>query len=488
MMRSSFVYGTRALAASMGAGLMLLMLPALAQSSKVGDSPEARNMRLVGYNDLQARSAYQPTIHHQGDRYIAYVGHHGGTVDVPKPVNRLTGQPEYSGTSIVDVSDPAQPRYLAHIPGLPGEYEEGGAQMVRVCDGKTLPKADASKAYMLRVFGGRAHEMWDVTDPAKPTLVTTIVQGLKDTHKSWWECDTGIAYLVSGVEGWRVRRMTQVFDLSDPSKPVHIRDFGLVGQEPGSTGAVPTELHGPISTGLQGNRVYFGYGTNKGGILQIVDREKLLNGPKEPTPENLRYPVVGRLDMLPFNGAHTVFPMPQMPVAEFVKDKDGKVRDFVMIVDEQILNECQEARQLVFFADVTIEAKPMVVSNFVVPEASGNFCQRGGRFGAHSSNESMAPVFYKKVAFIAYFNAGVRAVDVRNPYQPKEIGYFIPSITRATDKRCMKIDGVERCKTAIQSNNVETDDRGYIYVVDRANTGMHILELTGEARAIAGLP
>jgi hypothetical protein len=40
---------------------------------------------------------------------------------------------------------------------------------------------------------------------------------------------------------------------------------------------------------------------------------------------------------------------------------------------------------------------------------------------------------------------------------------------------------------AIQSNNVETDDRGYIYVVDRSNTGMHILELTGEARAIAGM-
>jgi hypothetical protein len=32
------------------------------------------NMRLVGYNDLQGRSAYQPTIHHQGDRYIAFNG------------------------------------------------------------------------------------------------------------------------------------------------------------------------------------------------------------------------------------------------------------------------------------------------------------------------------------------------------------------------------------------------------------------------------
>jgi hypothetical protein len=474
-------------AASAAAGLMILTLPALAQAPKIGDPPEAKNMRLVGYNDLHGRSAYQPTIHHQGSRYIAYIGHHGGTPEVPRPVNRLIGQAENNGTSIVDVTDPAQPKYLAHIPGLQGHYEEGGAQMVRVCDGKTLPKGDASKTYMLRVFGGRAHEIWDVTDPAKPALLTKIVEGLKDTHKSWWECDTGIAYLVSGVEGWRVKRMTQVFDLSDPSKPVHIRDFGLVGQEPGAAGAVPTELHGPISTGPQGNRVYFGYGTNKGGVLQIVDREKLLNGPKEPTAENLRYPVVGQLDMLPFNGAHTVFPMLKMPIAEFAKDKDGKVRDFVMIVDEQILNECQEARQLVFFVDVTIESRPMVVSNFSVPEASGNFCQRGGRFGSHSSNESMAPVFYKKIAFIAYFNAGVRAVDVRNPYQPKEVGYFIPSITEATDKRCIKVDGVDRCKTAIQSNNVETDDRGYIYVVDRANTGMHILELTGEARAIAGL-
>ena len=73
------------------------------------------------------------------------------------------------------------------------------------------------------------------------------------------------------------------------------------------------------------------------------------------------------------------------------------------------------------------------------------------------------------------------------PIQPKEVGYFIPAITEKTDKRCIKVDGQDRCKTAIQTNNVETDDRGYIYIVDRANTGMHILELTGEARTVAGL-
>ena len=32
------------------------------------------------------------------------------------------------------------------------------------------------------------------------------------------------------------------------------------------------------------------------------------------------------------------------------------------------------------------------------------------------------------------------------------------------------------------------DKSGYVYIVDRANTGLHILELTGPARAVAGLP
>ncbi len=472
----------------LAAVLPLLALCAAASAQpRIGDPPEASNMRLVGADGLQARSAYQPTIHHQGDRWIAYIGHHGGSDDIPNPVNSLTGQAEPNGTSIVDVTDPAHPRYLRHIPGQPGTYEAGGAQMVRVCDGSALPKGDKSAVYMLRTFGSEAHEIWNVADPENPVLVTRIA-GLKDTHKSWWECDTGIAYLVSGNPDWRIRRMTQVYDLGDPAHPVKIRDFGLPGQEPGATGAVPTELHGMISTGPQGNRIFFGYGTDKGGMMQIVDRDKLLHGPAEPTPENLRSPEVARLYMSALNGAHTTFPMLGMPIAEFAQDKEGSQRDIVMFVDEAIQNECGEARQMVWFADISVENRPMMVSNYTVPEASGNFCSRGGRFGSHSSNESMDPVFYKKMAFISFFNAGVRALDVRDPYHPKEVGYFIPSITAATDKRCIQVDGSPRCKVAIQTNNVETDSRGYIYIVDRANTGLHILELTGPARAVAGLP
>jgi hypothetical protein len=446
---------------------------ALAQTAAV---PEKSNMDLVGFHDLQARSAYQPLVHKQGERWIAYIGHHGG-----KSANPVTGAREDNGTTILDVTDPKQPRLLSHIPGEPGEGESGGAQMVRVCDGATLPRADKSKVYLLRPFGNAAHEIWDVTNPAQPALLTLVVKDIKGTHKSWWECDSGIAYLVSGVDGWRTRRMTQVYDLSDPAKPKFIRNFGLAGQQPGAKGDAPMELHGPISTGPKGNRIYFGYGTNRSGVMQIVDREKLLNGPKEPTDANLNYPQVGRLELPPTNGAHTAFPLIGVPVAEFARDKVGAKRDFVVIVNESLVNECQEARQMVWIADITAEAKPFNVSSWTVPEASGNFCARGGRFGAHSSHESFTPIYYNRVMFVAFFNAGVRALDVRDPYHPREIGYFIPGVTDKTDKRCVG----DRCKVAIQTNNVDVDDRGYIYIVDRANTGLHILELTGEARKAA---
>jgi hypothetical protein len=466
-------------------GIACASAPALAQ--KIGEPPEAKDMALVGYHDLQARSAYQPLVREQNGRWILYVGHHGGTDKIPKPVNALTGVAEFNGTSVLDVTDPAAPRYLAHIPGEEGPSEAGGAQMVRVCAGKELSQGDPAKFYLLRPFGNSWQEVWDVTDPAKPVRITRIGP-LKGTHKNWWECDTGIAYLVSGVDGWRTRRMTQIYDLSDPAKPKFIRNFGLAGQQPGGGGEVPVELHGPISTGPAGNRVYFGYGTNKDGMVQIVDRQKLLSGPAEPTAANLAYPEVGRLVLPPNVGAHTAFPLLRMNVAEFARDSQAKMRDFVAVVDESLVNECQEARQMLWIADITTEARPFGVSSFTVPEASGNFCSRGGRFGTHSSNENFTPIYYRRILFLAHFNAGVRAVDVRDPYHPREVAYFIPAITGNTEPRCIKVDGADRCKVAIQTNNVEVDDRGYIYIVDRANTGLHVLALTGAAREIADFP
>jgi len=349
--------------------------------------------------------------------------------------------------------------------------------MVRVCNGSDLPAGNPSRVYLLRSFGGDGHQIYNVANPSNPTLVRTIVSGLNDTHKSWWECDNGIAYLVSGVPGWRADRMTQVFDLSSPENPVHIRDYGLVGQEPGSTGSVPTDLHGPISVG---QRVYFAHGTSTNGIVQIVDRTKLITGPPAPTPENLTFPVIAQVDLSPINGAHTTFPVLGVPVPGLGEFAVGGTRDILVVVNEATGNRCSGAHQMVFFMDITREDKPQIISNFHVREEPGNFCSRGGRFGAHASNENMTPIYYGRVVFVSYFNAGVRAIDIRDPFKPVELGYFIPSLT----SKAIPVGGTR----VIQTNNVEVDNRGYIYIVDRAGNGLHILELAGRARDVANFP
>jgi hypothetical protein len=485
--RRDFAKGAVA-GAAIAAGSGGMVGGASARERRGRDRAERKNLELVGFDDLQARSAYQPLIEFNpiARRWIAYMGHHAGTA-----ANPLTGEEEPNGTSVIDVTDPRRPRYLVHIPGAPGTGEGGGCQMVRVVRGSELPKGDPRTVYMLRTRNagppeGSSHQMFDVTNPARPTLLNEVVGGLNDTHKSWWEPKSGIAFLVSGVPGWRAERMTQVFDLSDPTNPVHIRDYGLVGQEPGSTGPVPTDLHGPISV-PERNRIYFGHGTSADGIFQIVDREKLLTGPAQPTPENLLFPQIARLDLSSQWGAHTTLPVLDMVIPEEAAFPTGGRRDIVVIVNESTDDECTEdVQQMVFLVDITDEAKPQIISNYHVPEESGDFCSRGGRFGAHSCNENMTPIYYKKVVFVTYFNAGVRAVDIRNPFEPKEAGFYIPEITENTDPRCITVNGQERCKTAIQTNNVEVDNRGYIYIVDRANTGMHVLRPTGKLAAIAG--
>ena len=195
------------------------------------------------------------------------------------------------------------------------------------------------------------------------------------------------------------------------------------------------------------------------------------------------------------HGGHTTFPMLGVPIEEFQKNLLGKVRDFVVITDEAIQKECLEGRQMVWMVDVTTETKPFGVSSWTVPEKSGNFCSRGGRFGTHSSNENMTELFYRRLMFFAHFNAGVRVLDVRDPFNLKEVAYYIPAMNKNTV--VLETPATQRGKVnataasdrmAIQSNNVDVDDRGYIYVVDRANSGMHILQLTGSARAIANWP
>ncbi|HEY3554315.1 MAG TPA: hypothetical protein VGL67_04335, partial [Casimicrobiaceae bacterium] len=164
---------------------------------------------------------------------------------------------------------------------------------------------------------------------------------------------------------------------------------------------------------------------------------------------------------------------------------------------------CQEPPHYAFTLDVTVENSitsppgtkpaddnsdgrtehdlyqgPMVLGTMSVDPRSGakyprgNYCARGARFGVHSTEENFNNPYYGKLTAIAYFNGGIRMWDIREPQAPREVAFYVPEADALTST-----DGY-------MTNNVEIDDRGYIYVVDRNGAGMDILQLTGCASQV----
>ncbi len=482
------------------------------------DKESAWNMKVEGFNDNQGRPIYQPLVVDQDGREILYLGNLTGSL-----LNPLTGKVESNGTSIIDVTDVHHPRFLFHIPGPPGAVGNAGAQMVRVCSGSVLPHGEKGKWYLLRAFGNvgqnEAHQIWDVTDPAAPKFVVTIVSGLSNTHKSWWECDTGIAYLVAGskADGWHQSGSLQhlkIYDLSNPAKPVYIRDFGLLGQQPDAdvasaksctaapgpncyegTKNPPGGIHGPISMGPQVNRLYMPYGVGKDGVIQIVDRQKLLTGctlptasphcASRPTQAEMLYPQVGVITMNRENGGHSAMPVLGVPMpAEQAHYGDGspQKKNLLIISSEATANNCfGQAVHEAWILDISDEAAPWPMATLNVPQSPGDFCNKGARLGAHAVTEAIYPPYYGKIIGVSWFNAGARIWDIRDPRNPRPIAYYIQAPNKNTIASCAKINGVETCHNATMNDYVEFDDRGYVYAADRAGSGVTILSLTGDA-------
>jgi hypothetical protein len=521
------MFTLRKSAGAVSVGLALLAFSA-GSALAISQSGEQKDMRRVGHVDLQGRSAYHPNfIEYQDGRVIAFVGTHSGSA--PNPLK--PGAPvEANGVMVIDVTDPRNPVETAHIP-----VSGGQSQSVRMCRGEDLPGGTPGRVYMMRnVQGGgiaiSGYEVWDVTDIRSPVLVSEL-RALRNTHKPWWECNSGIAYLpgskdVDATTGqrWRVGQQMMVFDWGNPHMaPQYLRTFGLPGAEPDGTGPLPPSLHGAISTfehpqaGMRlargatdddavGNRIYAAWGVGSNGVLTVIDRKKLLppshggtwtGDPDRPTVADLNDATTARLDMSNDQGGHSSFPVFGMKPKSYGCFTRFQTRDIVLLASESTANRCNEAPHWSFVVDVTIENSrndsagppplgarqnpwqgPMVLSTLHVdPRAGekyprGNYCTRGARFGVHSSEENFRNPFYGRLTFLAYFTGGVRAWDIREPHAPVEVAFYVPESNANT------------AASGYMSNNLEVDNRGFIYVADRGRAGLDILELHGKALRI----
>jgi hypothetical protein len=480
-----------------------------------GRTIDAHNMELVGWNDNQGRLAYHMVIQNQltadGQRVIAYVGNFSG-----RNLNPLTGVIENSGTTIIDVTDPTNPVTVKHLPQV------GGAKQARVCAGSQLPKGIKNHYYLLREVGSTGHEVMDVTIPENPTLVSTPITGLTATHKNYWDCVTGLAYLIVGAgataakpDGWTIGQHIKVFDLSDPANPKFVVDYGLPGHNPGSTTKTTVgQVHGVIAVsklyapGFHGeeiNRMYVPYGIEANGAMQIVDLKKMLPppygtgvyvDPAKPTDAELLQSEIGRITAPGAIGGHTSWPVFDVFVEENRNFSEYNTLDLVMFTSEETSNRCQSAPHNLSIIDATREAvddssaeqHPWPISSVTVSDFSGkpNYCSRGTRFGVHSTHENFNNDLYRKLVTSAWFDAGIRVTDIRDPYNPKEVAYFVYPINAGTVPSNSTVDGIAYSQLDVSCDNTEVDDDNYIYCPDRVGGGVYITRLTGEAAAIVG--
>ena len=492
------------------------------------NAADVNNAKWLGHSDLQGRVTYQTTVHtYPNGKVIAFAGHFNGTM-----FNPLTGQNEVNGTSLVDVTDPRKPVYLRHIVA-----NKGGARMNMLCDGSVLPNGTAGHVYLLRENGAVSHEVWDVTDPVNSFLVSTPVSGLSVTHRSWWDCRTGIAYIVGGAtrptdpsfDGWNNKsspnQHLKIYDLSNPAAPKYVLDFGYPGQNPGSTfvmpgttNTVPPGVHGPIvvstfngnavAGGKAINRLYMPYGVGSDGIVQINDLTKVLPppygtghyaDPKRPTDAELLQGQIGVIYMPGVEGGHSSYPYYGIPLSQYANFTDNNVRDILAVSSEETDNRCTGSPHLLYLLDITqkigqggstsAEQHPWPISTVTVDDFSErpNFCSRGTRFGVHSMNENFNDPYYGKLMVSAWFDAGIRVTDIRDPYHPVEVAHFIAPITSFTQPSSATIDGVTYTSLDVSCDNTYVDDDGLLYCGDRVGGGLDIVQLTGQAAQIGGV-
>jgi len=115
----------------------------------------------------------------------------------------------------------------------------------------------------------------------------------------------------------------------------------------------------------------------------------------------------------------------KIPIQDFITDTGntdlGTPRDIVFVTSEATANYCAGQVRHLSFTGRHRRREPQSIATYQVSAASGRFCDRGGRFRPHATNEEFGGPFYQKLVFTSQFNAGVRVTDVRDPYNLRRL-------------------------------------------------------------------
>jgi len=426
------------------------------QAKSGGGAELARNVRRVAR--LEIPGGGQVTV--EGN--FVYVGH-------MKPPH---------GTTIIDVSDPAHPKPL-HTLMLPGDashthkarvagdlmivnVEQNNRHLMRrgarlpdveakLAAGLSRPATDAQIAAELKVkpedvpvlresnkrgYADGGFRVYDIADRSRPRLLSYTKTHGFGVHR--FDMDARYAYISTEMDGY-VGNILVIYDLARPDAPEEVSRWWMPGQHVAG-GETPTwqgyknRLHHALRLGDELWAAVWNAG------LRVIDVSDIR---RPRTVGEYNYPP-------PFpEPTHTVLPV-AFPVAG---------RRVAVAVDEEHEHVHGQPHAGLWVFDVSNLADIRPLSMFQVSEMDSPW-SRTGRFGAHQFQEHLSDT----LVYVTWFSGGLRIVDVADPLLPREVGHFIPESSGGFGSP--------------QSNDVDVDKRGLIYLLDR-NQGLDILEYAG---------
>jgi hypothetical protein len=259
--------------------------------------------------------------------------------------------------------------------------------------------------------------------------------------------DQRYAYISTEMPGY-VGNILVIYDLGDPARPEEVSRWWMPGQHVAG-GEKPAwrgrrnRLHHALRFG---DELWAGCWHAGVRVIDVAD----IRAPRTIGEYNYHPPYP--------EPSHTFMPVPS---------RIGGRRIALAIDEEDHAHDADELERrrgrphgCLWVLDVTDLNKIQPLSLFEVSELDSPWARATpGRFGAHQFQEHMEGT----LVYCAWFSGGLRIVDVADPFALQEVGWFIPEPAAG--------------RAAPQTNDVEVDGRGLIYIVDRY-AGFDVLEFT----------
>ena len=429
----------------------------------------ARNVKRLSRLELPGAGQVYAAGHY------AYIGH------IPNQ--------ERLGTSILDVSDPKNPRIASqiflddptshsHKARVIGDLMIVNSERNMTAIGRKadeLPKLrvqlrealgrDPSHAELAGKLGVKASDIpaveeaernpynqggfkiYDVSDKTKPKFIAFQKTHGIGVHR--FDMDANYAYISTEMPGY-IGNILVIYDIRNPARPEEVSRWWLPGQHlaGGEKPAWPGRQHRLHHTLRTGDRLFAGCWHGGVRVIDVSDIRK----PR----------TIGAYNY------HPPFPEPSHTFMGVPFAIGG--RQIAIAIDEE--DHAHSAEEMarrrgrphgcLWTFDVTNIDNIQPLAIFEVSELDSPWSRAApGRFGAHQFQEHMKGG--DTLVYCAWFAGGLRIVDIADPTAPQEVGHFIPQPAAG--------------KAAPQTNDVDVDERGLVYLVDRY-AGFDILEFS----------